>query len=778
MRDSFGNGRLFATVGAHGGLVGISYWGEQHLGGPEFFHGALEGGWTKLFRACVGIGEKRYYPTLHKTKLYPFGLSSHADVQGIGFEHQILLLPDALVQRFRAVRNPRRLPVFIEMFHQEEITRTNKKHRTWSNFEFDPAANALIASCVDDNPDPYSGDDFLIRQEWGLENHQAPHAETWIGLGCDVPMKARFSGRRFKIYLTSSPIRGKSLSFFLVFASSREKLEQRLRELSRSVHRECDRLLGDYEAGLRSQPRVEVGNPVLNSAFSQYPEVIRKMRLPDRPGATRATLAGYFVWGWDGMTPLMSSPLANEPENSAAILRFFQEQCHPLSGLPLQFTTAFRPQLKTPFAAQTQYIAGLYHYVAATGDLSLVREIMPTCRFILDQCRRYRVGETGLVEGTALWPDFPEFMGENGKDITAINNSLLYQALRATEYLARAVDDSTLAEECCAWAAALRIHFRKYLYDEEKGFFISSCSSVDFSPRQHYCPQAIYWITPFARELVSHAAGGIAAFMQKELRSARCLLTLPRWDTSWMADGNQLGSSFPTADYFYINVHKLTGDDRALEAWLGDVEWFWRYHTAPEAFTPEVENEDALGPDNHGGKQLQACTAWYALLYNGLAGLDFDHEGLTVTPWGQRPIDIQGLRLHGTSVDLRIRGKGRHVGSLTLNGKRFPSGSRKIPWSSFKGKKIRIELVRSPKGPPHPVIVRADGLRISEIETRSGRLSVFIDGEMTGEVVVQAPGKAVVRIDGEPVRCARDASTGTFAIPFSNQGKRRLEILA
>ncbi len=52
-----------------------------------------------------------------------------------------------------------------------------------------------------------------------------------------------------------------------------------------------------------------------------------------------------------------------------------------------------------------------------------------------------------------------------------------------------------------------------------------------------------------------------------------------------MADGNQLGSSYPTSDYFYLNVHKLIGDDYALKAWLGDVEWFWRHHTAPEAFT-------------------------------------------------------------------------------------------------------------------------------------------------------------------------------------------------
>src|ERR1019366_3342177 len=65
VRDQFGNGRIFAEVGFHGGLLNISYWGNQHLSGKHFFHGAMETGWHKLFRVYVGVGEKRYYPTLN-----------------------------------------------------------------------------------------------------------------------------------------------------------------------------------------------------------------------------------------------------------------------------------------------------------------------------------------------------------------------------------------------------------------------------------------------------------------------------------------------------------------------------------------------------------------------------------------------------------------------------------------------------------------------------------------------------------------------------------------
>ena len=234
-----------------------------------------------------------------------------------------------------------------------------------------------------------------------------------------------------------------------------------------------------------------------------------------------------------------------------------------------------------------------------------------------------------------------------------------------------------------------------------------------------------------------------------------------------MADGNQLGSSYPTADYFYLNVHKLLGDDRGLKTWLGDVEWFWRYHSAPEAFTPEAENEDVFGPDNHGCKQLQAVSAWYASAYNGVAGLDFDHEGLTLTPWSDIPVDIRGLRLHGVSVDLKITGAAGTSAALKLNGKPLPAGSRKIAWKDLKGKSARIELLRSQTAPRHPEIVRADGLRVTAVRSKPGHLSAQIDGDMTGEVVVQARAGARALVNGQPHPTARDASTGTITVPFA-----------
>ena len=764
-QNHFSNGRLYATVAAHCGITDLSYWGTQHLGAPHFFRGAPISAWNKLFRVAIVLGEKRYYPVLRETQLFPFGLRGQGEVEGVPFQYDLLLLPDALVQRVEFPGDHVNQGVGLEILHQEAITAVQIAGRTWSDLAFHPECDALVASCTDSKAPEIA--DALAQAGFDSSTRDLQTSTTWVAAGCEAPLSVRRGYHaRSKYYLKSALSERKRLACYVVFAGKKEDLEQRLGRLASDVHTECDDLLRGYEARLAERPRISTGSPVLDSAFGQYPAVIDRLKVADRPGAVRATASGYWVWGWDGMMALFSSTLANDPAHTAEVLRFFHQTRDSKIGIPHTFTTAFTAYGKGPFPAQAQYICGLYLYVAMTGDLALAREVWPTCRFILDRCRENEAHGTGLVSGNALWPDFPEAMEENGEDISSMNNSLLYQGLRGMEYLAAALGEDALAEECRDWAVRLRKSFVQYLYDEEKGYFISSCSSRDLSPRKHYCAQAVFWLTPFAAELVSHAPSRIAGFMDKHLRSAKCLLTLPHWDTAWMADGNQLGSSFPAADSFYLGVHKLVGDDTGLNAWLGDVEWFWKSLTAPEAFTPEAENEHELGPDNTGTKQLQAVTTWYGGAYYGLAGLDFDHEGITVTPWGDRPLSIGGLRLRGISVDLKITGAGNHVGSLKIDGCPLAAGSHKILWSQLNAKAARIELVRSQMLPGCPVVVRADGLRVEVVESAQGTLGAHVSGSISGEIVVQASATAMLSLDGEATRFPYDSSRGTFAIPF------------
>ena len=146
--NQFSNGRLFATVAAHGGLTDLSYWGSQHLGAAHFFRGAPISAWNKLFRVAIVLGEKRYYPVLHETQLFPFGLRGKGEVEGIPFQYDLLLLPDALVQRVEFLGDHGNQTIGLEILHQEAITAVQIAGRTWSDLAFHPESNALAASGV------------------------------------------------------------------------------------------------------------------------------------------------------------------------------------------------------------------------------------------------------------------------------------------------------------------------------------------------------------------------------------------------------------------------------------------------------------------------------------------------------------------------------------------------------------------------------------------------------------------------------------------------------
>lgn len=774
-RDNFAHGRLFATVADHGGLLEINYFGKQRLEASRFFKADPGTGWTKLFRLSLKLDGKRYYPVLSDTSIYPFGLRSHCRTEDVVWSYDLLLLGDALVQRIKIHENPRDLKVGMEIIHQEAITAINRTGRTWEDFRFVPEENVFVTSCVDISTAPFSEESALAQEGLQLKCVEDPRSETWIGLGCNLPLVSRRGYHaRSKYYLETAEHGIQQAAAFLAFATGEDALHQRLAGLSQTVFDECDALIAGYEARLLSRPQIHTGNKVLDSAFGQYPELIETLKVPDQPGAVRANFSSYFVWGWDGMMPLFACPLANDAGYSADILRFFHSRWHPEIGMPHQFSTSFAAQAKAPFPAQAQYLAGLYIYVAATGDTGLAREVWTTCLTILNHCRAREVAGSGLVSGCALWPDFPEAMEETGRDISSMNNSLFYQGLRCMEYLAAALGEVAVAHECRDWARRLRVSFRKYLFDEEKGFFISSCSADDFAPRRHYCPQAVFWLTPFARELVAHSARRVVDFLDKELRSPKCLLTLPHWDTAWMADGNQLGSSFPAADSFYLGAHKLVGDEAGLRWWLGDVEWFWNLLTAPEAFTPEAENEEILGPDNLGGKQLQAVTTWYAGAFYALAGIDFDHEGLTISACGGRPLRIEGWKIRGGTLDLEVSGAGPYLAELKLNGTPLPLGLQKISWSQLAGH-ARLEWVRTTEAPASPSILRADGLSVSLVASDAATLSAWVSGKTSGEVVVRASALAKVTLAGAPVG-THDANTGTLVIPVEAGDPVLLEV--
>jgi hypothetical protein len=85
-----------------------------------------------------------------------------------------------------------------------------------------------------------------------------------------------------------------------------------------------------------------------------------------------------------------------------------------------------------------------------------------------------------------------------------------------------------------------------------------------------------------------------------------------------------------------------------------------------------------------------------------------------------------------------------------------------------------IELTRSETPPPHPVVVRADGLRVDVLDAAPGRLMARVAGDMAGEVVVQASAATRIHVDGIPVTGSYEPATGCHII--AHEGIRGMEV--
>jgi hypothetical protein len=310
-------------------------------------------------------------------------------------------------------------------------------------------------------------------------------------------------------------------------------------------------------------------------------------------------------------------------------------------------------------------------------------------RWLVERCMEQEVKGTGLVEGAGL-PDFPA--DQDGHDISASGNSYYYQALRCLRFLASEMDrlepgkgHAEMAAKCESAADRCLAGFRRYLYDTEKGYFLDSVSSRDFSPRRHYPSFAIQWATPFGADLVGDRAKRIADFMAKNFTRPQGIGGFfPTWDTAYPGDGNQFLAYYPSwLEGLYRGAMKLAGREPELSKWFSDVAWFWQRFTVPEGFTYDAENE-GFTPDNPGGKQGFGAMAWYTTFFRSIIGIEVDERGVVVAPSPVREeISVKGFVVRGKKIDIKVTGKGSRT-EVLVNGAKQGGPTVIIPFSGLK----------------------------------------------------------------------------------------------
>lgn len=765
LQNTYGGGRVGASINHFGGLNQVVFWGSQPTSSPcTFFRSDATSSYQRCFRAELLVEGQPYVMEFHDTQHFPFGYVSRFTIPGTGVElrHRLTLLNDALVFSVEVLKNPRRLRL-RQRFEHHDYCREGKEgavSRTFSPWESGTVSHGWTVQVKDQVSDAHWEEiQASLRKRKGVGypllsdgDRSSTTFVTFLG-DQGLEMRTSHSGRR---YFLGGEFRSGLHACTLLFTQDRKSCVSRAEELleagALALAQEKH-----FAKALKSNPTFRSGDAVFDSMLANVPPMLESLMMQDLKGAMRAVTMHYGIWGWDTLMGSEAYLLGNKADFVREALAFYKETADPEYGVGHMFTRG-KPRVRTPMApsAQLLYLIVLYQYGVHTGDFSLWKDFYEFARWVF-QLNLADVNEKGLGSGPALFPDFPEFAGHNGHDISVFNNSLLYQGARCMEEMAASQGDTETEAQAAALSRKLEKNFSPAFWDKRHGYFVDSIDTRSGAARKSYPGHALLWQTPFLSDLAGEKLAACGEFQAKNLSTDRGFLMYPRWDAAFDGDGNQMAQIWSTHDAFILRCQAKAGREDILSRWVQGCSYFWNLLTYIEGYSCQSVNDGGT-PDLPGGKQPFGAKSIYMAFFTGLAGLHFDIGGLTFEEGSEREVGIDKLPFRGRQLQITLKGKGSFPKHLLVDGKAI-TGTRKVPLKALR-KRSRIVFERTSKRPKHPVLLSFYGATLDSSDAKAGRLSVSATGATASWLSFFAPAAPQILVNGQPLKAAYDPATG------------------
>jgi len=738
----FADGRLAARLDGTG-VTRVEYYAPKPGDGNAivFLKGLHDGLCWYVER------EGRLYAAAYRDSVvWPFGIESRWDVQGVAFHTRVFLISDAIYIVLEAPDGdiPDGLRFQLEFRETFAFVPTEQNNflytprgavRNWGEWRAvciregaggdgkaarsgDTGIIQLEGGFVE-TPTPKAADPNDIRVKFerkgdgaddtgyagaGAEEAQAPELVVCVRIVADFPAQYEKRGVKHILRGADPIVAGRAYAFFVVFNSEVDGGEngtegaqicaQKLLRPQEAFAAQKAR----YERVAEAAPSLESPWPTLDAFFQLAPMYHESLKVLEIPGAFRAKTTNYWVWGWDSLTSNAATLFWGDAESIRDMLRLFERAAHPRLGIAHAYRTDMGVASVCDLPAQGMYITLLDQYWRMAGGAkeaeaeAEVRARYPFAKKTFDRIRASEVAGTGLCEGISLFPDFPVYLSETGHDLSAFNNTVFYCAVRAMERLAAFCGDGGTAREAARIRKAIEERFLPLFYDAEKGFVVNSVDSRTLERRACYSANAVKWESDDLTDLVDPVGEASLAFFEQHLLAPAGIRPLPVWDKGYDGDANQLHSWWPVMGEYYMRLVNRFGRADLMGRWLGWVDAWVRRLTIPEgipcyteASAPEMDEWDTAC----GTWQAYSMRGWYQAAIHGVVGVSACAKGLRFSPWGGPELTLRGLWYRGSRVDIAVRGSGRRVAYLELGAERLP-GATLLPAEVFDCLKPRI----------------------------------------------------------------------------------------
>jgi len=728
-----------------------------------------------------------------ESRIWPFGIESQCQLAGVEFRHRVLAVGESII--FQLVTPAELLPDLrfkLEFYKTFALTpvddddfRFNDRGATrgWREWEVDAKGNGVYGSFEDCwMVKPVEKHEIEINNKGIVNKEERDAATLHIGISADFPLRIEKRPHNEKyILLGEEPLRpGRTYSFVVAFASERDSLDRKL-----------NGLLSGLEDVVRSQfdryRKVSDRIPVLTSPYKELNDFIalapmyhESCKVTDVPGAIRAKNTMYWVWGWDGITSNYASFYWGDREFIREMLCFYEQTADPEHGIAHSYRHDMALNSVSALPAQSMYISLLHQYYAATGDLREVEIRYPFAKRIFESILKREVQGTGLCEDASLFPDYPVFMLETGRDISSMNNTIWYSAVRSMEALAElAHDGEKTAREAKAAFERIESKYLPLFFDEERGFVVSSVDSVTLERRDSFNSNAVKWENHYCAELMRPVDAACLEFFERHVVCKAGLREIPVWSRAFDMDANQLHCWWPVTGEYYMRL--INGQNRAdlIKMWVGWVSYWTKMLTCPEGIScyidtdePDVDRWNSL----KGAWHAYSARGWYQAAIHGVIGVGMEAGGLTFYPYSGEEMTLDGLHFQNQIFKIEMKGSGPYVKEIEVNSVKLHA-TNKLPVDTATGVDRVDVTVHRTADRPHPILIKEGyGVELSSYTFQQGRICAVVQGAGTCRLILDAAHPPDVRLEGRPVEVAYDPASGQAIASFTLSAGRTVEL--
>lgn len=744
---------------------------EQKAGNPMVFLKGLHDG-LRYYIEKNGVTYKAEYTN---TTLWPFGIESEWNFDSVILKHSVYTIKDSIIIK---LTTPAEMPVgfrfklefneacsFIPADQSDFLLCGMGAQRRWDKWEFSNADGVILGSYKEKLIEVTRSDEEEIGNSSIEMEDDFVEASLKVYLGSDFILQ--HIKRNAKHLLLSEELKGDmEYNFVISFIPDGRntitneknsvdkcallKYKDNIRNLQNNIENQFIR----YRKIINSSPRLISPYKGLNNFIRLAPSYHEALKVTEHPGAIRAKTSNYWVWGWDGLTSNCASLYWGDKQFIKEMLRFYEETAHPEKGIAHAYRNDMSVASISALPSQGMYITLLHHYYNATKDKEEVERRYSFAKKVYNNISSAQVGETGFCEGTSLFPDYPVYMNETGRDLSAFNNTVFYCASRSMEYLSSLVGDIDMSKTCKTIFSQMEGNFIKLFFDEEKGFIVNSIDSESLERRPCYSSDAVKWENEYCSELFETISTKSIKFFEENFVCKAGIRPMPVWDNAFDADANQLHSWWPVMGEYYMKLMNENNRIDLLNQWIGWVSDWTERLTIPEGIPcyintsrPEHDRWDTLC----GTWQAYSVRGFYQAILHGIFGVGIDAGGVSFYPYEGKPMKLKGLHYLNKTLDIEMFGSGRYIDYIEINGE-FIKGTNKLPCDNLIGKKhLKIKVMRINENPYKVFIKGSCGLEFFEYHYKKDCIITKIKGSGTSRVKLTSLEELSVELNGKKV---------------------------